>query len=38
VAAHHFAADERLADAAWPSIAIALVGLIPVLVLGPRAR
>ena len=38
VAAHNFAADERLADAAWPSIAIALVGLIPVLVLGPRAR
>jgi iron(III) transport system permease protein len=38
VAAHHLAADERLADAAWPSIAIALVGLIPVLLLGPRGR
>jgi len=38
VAAHQFAADERLADAAWPSIAIALVGLLPVLVLGPRGR
>ncbi|MFM1859898.1 MAG: hypothetical protein RL133_1398 [Pseudomonadota bacterium] len=38
VAAHHLAADERLADAAWPSLAIALVGLIPVLLLGPRGR
>ncbi|MEY2776330.1 MAG: iron transport system permease [Pseudomonadota bacterium] len=38
VAAHHLAADERLADAAWPSLAIAVVGLIPVLLLGPRAK
>jgi iron(III) transport system permease protein len=38
VAAHQFAADERLADAAWPSLAIALVGLLPVLILGPKAR
>lgn len=38
VSAHHLAADERLADAAWPSLAIALVGLIPVLLLGPRGR
>ncbi|MEK9811465.1 MAG: iron ABC transporter permease [Bordetella sp.] len=38
VAAYQFAADERLADAALPSIAIALVGLIPLLLLGPRLR
>jgi iron(III) transport system permease protein len=37
-AAHQFAADERLAQAAWPSLTIALVGLIPLLVLGPRLR
>lgn len=38
IAAHHLAADERLADAAWPSLAIAVVGLVPVLLLGPRAK
>jgi iron(III) transport system permease protein len=38
VAAYQFAADERLADAALPSITIALVGLIPLLLLGPRLR
>jgi iron(III) transport system permease protein len=38
VAAYQFAADERLADAALPSIAIAVVGLIPLLLLGPRLR
>ena len=38
VAAYQFAADERLADAALPSIAIAIVGLIPLLLLGPRLR
>jgi len=38
VAAHQLAADERLADAAWPSMAIAIVGLVPVLLLGPRGR
>jgi iron(III) transport system permease protein len=37
-AAHHFASDERLADAAAPSLAIALVGLLPLLILGPRLR
>ena len=37
-AAHQFAADERLAEAAWPSLAIAAVGLLPVLLLGPRLR
>jgi iron(III) transport system permease protein len=38
VAAYQFAADERLADAALPSIAIAMVGLLPLLLLGPRLR
>lgn len=38
VAAHQLASDERLADAAWPSLAITVVGLIPVLLLGPRGR
>lgn len=35
VAAHNFASDERLAEAAYPSLLIVLVGLIPVLLLGP---
>lgn len=38
VAAYNFAADERLAEAAWPSLAIALVGVLPLFVLGPRSR
>jgi iron(III) transport system permease protein len=31
VVAYHFAADERLAEAAWPSLLIVLVGLVPVV-------
>jgi len=31
VVAYHFAADERLAEAAWPSLLIVLVGLVPVI-------
>jgi len=31
VVAYHFAADERLAEAAWPSLLIVLVGLAPVI-------
>lgn len=37
VAAHNFASDERLAEAAYPSMLIILVGLIPVLLMGPRS-
>jgi len=32
--AYHLAKDERLGEAAWPSLAIVLVALIPVLVTG----
>lgn len=35
VAAHHLAADELLAEAAWPAIAMALVALLPLAILGP---
>jgi iron(III) transport system permease protein len=38
VVAYHFAADERLADAAWPSLMIVLVGLIPVTILARSLR
>lgn len=38
VAAHHLAADELLSEAAWPAIMIALVGLLPLLVLGPALK
>ena len=31
VVAYHFAADERLAEAAWPSLLIVAVGLVPVV-------
>ena len=31
VVAYHFAADERLAEAAWPSLLIVLVGVVPVI-------
>jgi len=34
VVAHHFAADERLAEAALPALLITLVGLLPVIVLS----
>jgi iron(III) transport system permease protein len=34
VVAHHFASDERLAEAALPALLITLVGLIPVIVLS----
>ena len=34
VAAYHFAADERLAEAAVPSLLIVLAGLVPVLMLS----
>lgn len=34
VVAHHFAADERLAEAALPALLITLVGLVPVVVLS----
>ncbi len=37
VAAHQLAADELLAQAAWPSLMIALVGLLPLVILGPKA-
>ncbi len=37
VAAHQLAADELLAQAAWPSLMIALVGLLPLIILGPKA-
>lgn len=37
VAAHQLASDELLAQAAWPSLMIALVGLLPLIVLGPKA-
>lgn len=38
VSAHHLAADERLGAAAWPALMIGLVGLIPMLMLGPTMR
>jgi iron(III) transport system permease protein len=44
VSAYHFAADERLAEAALPSLLIVLAGLVPVLLLSrvsagdPRSR
>lgn len=41
VAAHHLAADELLAEAAWPALAMAAVALLPLVILGPmmgRAR
>ena len=38
VAAHHLAADELLSEAAWPAIMIAIVGLLPLVVLGPMLR
>jgi iron(III) transport system permease protein len=34
VVAHHFAADERLAEAALPALLITLVGLVPVILLS----
>ena len=38
VAAHHLAADELLSEAAWPAIMIAVVGLLPMVILGPMLR
>ena len=38
VAAHHLAADELLSQAAWPALMIGVVGLIPLLLLGPALR
>jgi iron(III) transport system permease protein len=38
VVAYHFAADERLAEAALPSLVIVLVGLVPVTVLARSFR
>jgi iron(III) transport system permease protein len=38
VAAHHLAADELLSEAAWPAIMIAVVGLLPLILLGPMLR
>ncbi|MFN7641555.1 MAG: ABC transporter permease [Burkholderiales bacterium] len=38
VVAYNFAADERLAEAALPSLAIVLVGLLPVVVLARSFR
>jgi iron(III) transport system permease protein len=38
VAAWHFAADERLGDAALPSLLIVLAGLLPVLLLSRAAQ
>lgn len=35
VSAHHLAADELLAQAAWPAIAMAIVALLPLAILGP---
>ena len=35
VSAHHLAADELLGQAAWPSLTMAVVALIPLLVVGP---
>jgi iron(III) transport system permease protein len=35
VSAHHLAADELLGQAAWPSLTMAAVALIPLLVVGP---
>jgi iron(III) transport system permease protein len=37
VTAHQLAADELLSQAAWPSLMIALVGLLPLMILGPKA-
>lgn len=38
VRAFEFASDERLADAAWPSLIIVAVGLLPILLLRPGRR
>ncbi|MCB1998596.1 MAG: iron ABC transporter permease, partial [Rhodoferax sp.] len=38
VVAHNFARDERLGEAALPSLAIVAVGLIPVLLLSAAMR
>jgi len=38
VAAHHLAADELLSEAAWPAMMIAVVGLLPLMVLGPALQ
>ena len=38
VAANQLARDERLAEAALPSLAMVLVGLVPVLLLSRAAR
>jgi iron(III) transport system permease protein len=38
VAAHHLAADELLSEAAWPAMMIAVVGLLPLIFLGPMLR
>lgn len=38
VAAYHLASDELLSEAAWPAIMIALVGLLPLALLGPALR
>lgn len=37
VSAHHLAADELLSQAAWPAMMIAVVGLFPLLILGPTS-
>ena len=36
--AHYLAADELLSEAAWPALMIAVVGLVPLLILGPGLK
>ncbi len=36
--AHYLAADELLSEAAWPALMIAVVGLVPLLILGPTLK
>jgi len=38
VSAYQLASDELLAQAAWPALMIAVVGLAPLLILGPMLR
>ena len=38
IAAYHLASDELLGQAAWPALMIAVVGLIPILLLGPALK
>jgi iron(III) transport system permease protein len=38
VSAYQLASDELLAQAAWPAIMIAVVGLAPLVLLGPMLR